>query len=42
MKKTILIILITALIAIGLCSCKGSEDCPAYGKANVETENTIA
>ncbi|HNY43349.1 MAG: hypothetical protein QM212_05035 [Bacteroidota bacterium] len=42
MKKTILIILAIVLIAIGLSSCKGSEDCPAYGKANIETENTIA
>ncbi|MDY0314902.1 MAG: hypothetical protein RBR32_07480 [Bacteroidales bacterium] len=42
MKKIILIIFVTALIALGLSACKGSEDCPAYGKANIENTDSKA
>ncbi len=36
MKKIILIVFILSIVIAGLSSCKGSQDCPAYGKTKVE------
>ncbi|MDD3860196.1 MAG: hypothetical protein PHW83_08350 [Bacteroidales bacterium] len=34
MKKVLIILAVFALICLGLYSCKTTNDCPAYGKAN--------
>ncbi|SMO86367.1 hypothetical protein SAMN06265379_110127 [Saccharicrinis carchari] len=42
MKKIVLIMAVAGLfIALGMSSCKSTEDCPAYSKVIVEkdTEN---
>ena len=38
MKKTFIVVAAVAFVlALGFTSCKTTEDCPAYSKANVET-----
>jgi len=42
MKKAFLLVAAVGLfVALGLSSCKSTEDCPAYSKTNIEmsTEN---
>ena len=36
MKKRILILLLLGLLALGLYSCKGTQDCPAYSDSQIE------
>lgn len=41
MKRTFIVVAAVAFIlALGFTSCKSTQDCPAYSKANVET-NTV-
>lgn len=36
MKQRILLILVLSLLALGLFSCKGTQDCPAYSENTEE------
>ncbi|TAJ12831.1 hypothetical protein DMA11_10875 [Marinilabiliaceae bacterium JC017] len=36
MKKISLVAAVLLLMALGVSSCKSSQDCPAYSKANTE------
>ncbi|WP_262897928.1 hypothetical protein [Carboxylicivirga linearis] len=36
MKKILLFAAVLFVVAIGMNSCKSSEDCPAYGQAPTE------
>jgi len=38
MKKILLLLGLTAFVAIAMSSCKMHEDCPAYGSTATETE----
>jgi hypothetical protein len=35
MKKALIILAMAALVCVGLYSCKTVNDCPAYGKGQV-------
>jgi len=35
-KSTLIIIAVLALLCIGLYSCKGTQDCPAYSSTSTE------
>ncbi|WP_430810343.1 MULTISPECIES: hypothetical protein [unclassified Carboxylicivirga] len=40
MKKISLIATVLFLMVLGMSSCKTTEDCPAYGQADVQMEQT--
>ncbi len=43
MKKAFIVVAAVVLfVALGLSSCKSTEDCPAYSKANVEQNSENA
>lgn len=39
MKKISLIAAVLFLMVLGMSSCKSTEDCPAYGQAEVVVDN---
>lgn len=42
MKKLALVASVLLLLALSFSSCKSVQDCPAYGQADVETEEVRA
>jgi len=42
MKKLALVASVLLLVALVFSSCKSVQDCPAYGQADVETEEVRA